>query len=88
MVNNTLDPELDTVSIIVESEPVKNIDGVFAWRITGRKKADVEREINTRIRDVGGFAQFTNAALVHGGPYANWYFAMGITSDAPLQQEE
>jgi hypothetical protein len=89
MTSNFTDPELDTITVIVESEAVRNINGVTAWRITGRTYSVVLGEISRLIRNVGeNFAQFTNPAYVHGGPYSGWYFAMGITSDVPFRQED
>lgn len=77
-----MDPELDTVATIVESEPLRGaVDKYYSWRITGRDKDDVQRKIDIIKRQHVGSAQFTNVAQVPSGPWQGWYFAMGITYD-------
>jgi hypothetical protein len=77
-----LDPELETVKVIVQSEPLKgSIDKYFTWNIIGREEIDVEREVERiKVLHTKSFCQFTSPTRVpDGGTLAGWYFAMGVT---------
>lgn len=73
-----LDPELDTVRLVVESQPLPGQFNIFSWRITGKKKLDVENEIE-RLKSGLSHSIFTVPNQVESDPYRGWYFALGVT---------
>lgn len=70
--------------LIVESEPVKGVRTYFSWRITGRRKEDVEREITKLTSSVNaqtGFAKFSHPYRIREKDHYKWYQSVGITCD-------
>ena len=77
-----IDPEFDTISLVVTSDRIANAPGNFLWHVVGRKIDDVENEKNKLSKSaVAGFAAFTVPRQLREGPFAGWFEVTGIIYD-------
>jgi hypothetical protein len=77
-----IDPEFDTIRLIVTSDRIANAPGNYLWHIVGRSLGDVEQEAN-KIHGAAcqGFAAFTRPRHLSAGPFEGWFEVSGIVHD-------